>query len=323
MSTLGSWLKVTGFNVDDNPVLGRSTTWKKVGWLMVHHTAGSDAASAEVGQMNYLKTAQGKYPPLAQIGLGQSGKVYMISRQRAGQAEPGRASHAGAGVYPGIPRDTANQVTLGIECHCSGAHPLSNHQKMYSELIKLLVALCKRYSLTEKNVIGHKEYSSTGKIDPRDNMDVIRALVKKGLVVPPPSVPVGDDDMPTIIKCESTGRLAVYNGVSKWVIGSNTPNYVARAFPGIKTVNEPQWFFDGIPDAHSTEQNSYLAAVRTNWLANTWAGDVPRRVWAYKNVEIEARDTYQILRDAEAKAGSGGDGPVADHTHTPGGVTDA
>lgn len=307
MSTLGSALKAAGFVVDDMPVYGRATTWTGVKWLMVHHTAGSDSASSEASQMAYLKNAPAdRYPPLSQLGLGQSGKVWVISTQRSGQAEPGRASHAGNGVYPGISRDTGNQVALGIECHCSGAHALSTHKKMYDELIKLLVFLCKRYKLNETKVIGHKEYSSTGKIDPRDNMNTIRAAVKAGLAggtgpdpIPPPVIE--EDDMPTIIKRVPGGQLAVYNGVTKWRIGSNSPNYVARAFPGIKTVEEPDWFFDAIPDA----------------------GNIEYRVERY--LDSKNSENLGLLRGIDGKVDTlvdrePGGGALPNHTHVAGGV---
>jgi hypothetical protein len=175
MTTLGDYLKGKGFQVDDSSVpYGREAAWDKVRWLFVHHTAGSEASGSEAGQANYIKTASGRYPPLAQLMLGQSGKVWVCSKQRSGQKEPGRASHAGEGSYPGIPKDTANEVSLGVEVHCDGSHPLRTHGSQYEVLIRLLSDLCSRYGLTSANVVGHKEYSSTGKIDPRDNMDTIR-----------------------------------------------------------------------------------------------------------------------------------------------------
>lgn len=131
--------------------------------------------------------------------------------------------------------------------------------------------------------------------------------------------------MLAIIKRENTGQLAVYNGVWKWPIGPNSPNHVIGVFPGTPTKTVAGWFFDAIPDSKETRDLSYLAAVRTDYLANHLglAGrldDMPRRVWAYKNPDLETRDTYQILRDIDAKESGGGTDP--DHTHsTPAGET--
>jgi len=179
VTALGDFLKAEGFTVNDSNVpYGREATWDKVRWLFVHHTAGSETKDSEDGQASYIRTAEGRYPPLAQLMLGQSSKVWVCAKPRSGQKDPGRASHAGEGSYPGISKDSANEVSLGVEVHCDGSHALSTHKAQYETLIDLLASLCSRYGLTSKEVVGHKEYSSTGKIDPRDDMDTIRRDVK-------------------------------------------------------------------------------------------------------------------------------------------------
>lgn len=148
-----------------------------------------------------------------------------------------------------------------------------------------------------------------------------------GTVVKPPPIPQPEDeDMPTIIRRESNGALAVYNGVYKWRIGSNSPTYVARAFPGIATVNEPDWFWDAIPDAGNVDYRitRYLDAKNSETLGLvreilSLITDFPRKVWGYKNPVLDDRDTYQILRDIDAKEPGSAD-PA--HTHsTPAGET--
>jgi hypothetical protein len=109
--------------------------------------------------------------------LGGSGQVWMTCQERGGQSDPGRASHAGSGRGYGVATDSMNQHALGIECQCNGKHKLATHEKLYSTLIDLLAALSRRYKVPVKNIIGHKEWSTTGKVDPRDDMDVIRADV--------------------------------------------------------------------------------------------------------------------------------------------------
>jgi hypothetical protein len=176
VTTLGAWLKTQGFTVDDTSVpLGRQTTWHGVKFLMVHHTASPDSGS-EYGIAKYVRSG-GSYPPLSQIMLGQSGTVWMTCQERGMQKDPGRASHAGNGSGYGVARDSMNEYALGIECQCDGTHKLSTHDKLYSTLIDLLAALSRRYKVPVKNIIGHKEWSNTGKVDPQDSMDVIRADV--------------------------------------------------------------------------------------------------------------------------------------------------
>jgi len=74
-----------------------------------------------------------------------------------------------------------NAHSLGIECQCDGSHPIKTHSTQYEALIRLLAALSRRYNVPVENIIGHKEWSSTGKVDPRDDMDDIRKDVAEAL----------------------------------------------------------------------------------------------------------------------------------------------
>jgi hypothetical protein len=190
-STLGRWLKEQEFTVEDDDVpLGRESEWQRVNFLMVHHTVSPDNGS-ESDIANYCrKGGSGTYPPLCQIMLGQSGTVWMTCRERDGQADPGRASHAGSGSGYGVPDDTMNEQALGIEVQCDGTHPLSTHTHQYNVLIQLLAALCVRYELVPLDaIIGHKEWSTTGKVDPLDDMDTIRMDVVEALDTDPEPEP--------------------------------------------------------------------------------------------------------------------------------------
>lgn len=189
-TTLGRWLTGQGFLVDDGDVpLGRESEWHGVDWVLVHHTV-SDDDGPESSIASYVRHGgSGTYPPLAQIMLGQSGTVWMCSQERSGQSDPGRASHAGSGQGYGVPVDGMNAYSLGIECQCDGSHKLATHATLYKTLIRLCAALCRRYGLPASHVIGHKEWSTTGKVDPRDDMDTIRADVAAALGQPAPGGP--------------------------------------------------------------------------------------------------------------------------------------
>jgi len=205
-TTLGTWLKGMNFVVDDSNVpLGRESTWRGVEFLMVHHTGGpGDCTKSESDLANYVrKGGPETFPPLAQIMLGKSGKVWMTCQERSGQPDPGRASHAGNGSGYGIDPDTMNERCLGIEVQCDGTHPLATHEAQYEELIALLAALAARYQVPIQNIIGHKEWSTTGKVDPKDDMNKIRSDVDKYLneepEVPPVTEPPPTIDLPETI----------------------------------------------------------------------------------------------------------------------------
>lgn len=182
MTTLGAWLKGQGFTVDDNDVpYGRESVWHGVDFIVWHHTV-TDCTGSEQSLANLCRKGfKGTFPPLCHIVAGNSGKIWMTCRERAGQNDPGRASHAGSGSGFGVATDAMNQHSLGIEFQCSGKHPISTHTHQYNVGIELTAALCRRYNVPPKNVIAHREWSSTGKVDVRDSMSKVRADVARAL----------------------------------------------------------------------------------------------------------------------------------------------
>lgn len=199
-TALGQWLKEQGFTVvDDNVPLGRTTKWDGVKFLMVHHT-GSPDTNTPISDVAYIRRGNSD-APLAQLYIDHDGVIWVCTREHPGQPDPGRASHAGFGKGYGVPDDKMNEVSLGIECKGDGTKPLSSYPVMYDVLIRLLAALSTRYGVPEGNIIGHKEWSSTGKVDPLDDMDVIRVMVHDqlggGETEPgEPEIPV-DPEVPT------------------------------------------------------------------------------------------------------------------------------
>lgn len=172
-TSLGKYLSELGYDVDDNAPYGRPYTaqWHGVQYIVLHHTASPDTTK-ESDLANYIRSG-GKYPPNAQLMLGKSGKVWICSKERSRQSEPGRATHAGKGKGYGVPDDMMNAYSIGLEVQADGTKPLRSYP-FYDHMIKLLADLARRYDLDSSKVIGHKEWSTSGKIDPLDNMDVVR-----------------------------------------------------------------------------------------------------------------------------------------------------
>lgn len=190
MSTLGTYLSHQGFDVVDSPVEGRPQTWSKVRWIFVHHTGSNCSSHQSAADAAYVKKGSFVVPgPMCHLLLGQDHKVYVISEQKPGQNEPGRANHAGTGSYPNC---NGNADSLGIEVQCQGTHALSTHTDQYAVLIDLIASLCRRYGLSAERVIGHKEWAPDRKVDPRDNMTTLRTHVAMRLN----DNNLGDIDMP-------------------------------------------------------------------------------------------------------------------------------
>lgn len=180
-TTLGTHLKAQGWVVHDDGVpLGRTSEWIGVTFLMLHHTGGPGDDTAKPADLaNYIRTGGAgaevsTFPPLAQIFLDKNGEVWITCAERTGQPSPGRASHAGEGEGYGVPDDSMNPRCLGVEVQCNGSHPLSTHDVTYDATVRLFADLRKFYGVSKDEVIGHKEWSTTGKKDPIDDMNRVR-----------------------------------------------------------------------------------------------------------------------------------------------------
>ena len=141
-TTLGRYLKSKGFVVhDDNVPEGRESTWRGVEFILVHHTASADTVKAASDAAYIRRGAVNTYPPLAHLMLSHENEVWVTCRERDGQPSPGRASHAGLGKGYGIPDDTMNERSLGIEVCNNGTQPIASDPDQYAMLIRLVKAL--------------------------------------------------------------------------------------------------------------------------------------------------------------------------------------
>ena len=180
--------------------------------------------------------------PLAHLGLGRDGKVYIIAA--------GHANHAGKvgnAVY-------ANESSIGIEAeHPGGSTPWPPAQ--YRAYVRLVAALCKWYRIPVDRVAGHKEVAVPRgrKPDPNFSMDTFRADVRAAYNNPaaatttPPTKtgdPVIDGDLRqlTVAALEKALGVPVTGQIgwtSKWTPGFAPATTVAlqelligRAYPG-------------------------------------------------------------------------------------------
>lgn len=135
--------------------------------VVVHHTGNNPPGN----NPGYIAN----HPSLglcSQLHLSRSG-VYTV-------CGAGIAYHAGVGDYPGLPRNNANQVTIGIEAENNGTEGWSRAQ--YDAYVRGVAAILRRLGKGAGNVIGHKEWAGAaqGKWDPGGmDMNKFRADVQK------------------------------------------------------------------------------------------------------------------------------------------------
>jgi len=174
--------------------------------VLWHHTATNRSAFLKSPNptLNMIKNGRGTPgtptylpPPLCNMILDRNGEIWMIAT--------GVANHAGYGIAPGIPRNMGNHYLIGIEMESSGIAPWDWTPAQLKMAPIVGAALEKRYMQNlppeQRLQLGHKEYSSEGKIDPAGwpgDMDGLRASINKILAAPapkPPAPPVQKDEL--------------------------------------------------------------------------------------------------------------------------------
>ncbi|WP_132994157.1 N-acetylmuramoyl-L-alanine amidase [Gordonia zhaorongruii] len=121
--------------------------------VLCHHTAGGGADDWRVVQYGRPDLPG----PLAQLVLERDGTVRVIA--------VGVCWHAGRGSWPGWPTDDANWHTIGIEAVNDGRGQVWPAVQL-DAYKRICAAIARRVGFGAGMVVGHKEYSSEGKIDP-------------------------------------------------------------------------------------------------------------------------------------------------------------
>lgn len=136
--------------------------------IICHHTAGPEPerTASNYPSFNVVKDGRAGLPgPLAQLGMGFDGTIYVFAA--------GLAYHAGAGSWRGW---TGNSIALGIEAEDGGDGDwLPAQLDCYPRLV---AALCRFLGVGAEWVCGHKEWAPGRKIDPAGiQMDTFRSKV--------------------------------------------------------------------------------------------------------------------------------------------------
>ena len=131
--------------------------------VIVHHTATPETYQTDRDYPTYDVILRGTSfgGPLSQLGLCRCGRhVYVFAAGICWHAGPVR-NYATQG----------NRVAIGIEAEHSGrASDMPWPQARYDGYVRLVAALIRWYGLPVSRVLGHKEISTGGKIDPLFDM---------------------------------------------------------------------------------------------------------------------------------------------------------
>ncbi len=198
LTNLADHLRLWGLDVHEEP------GWKtrgnpfpaKPAVVVAHHTATARSQTSDYPSLRVVRDGRSDLPgPLSQLGLGYSGKVYVIAS--------GIANHAGKGAWRGV---DSSAKTVGIEAESPGDGTWTAAQRRTYPL--LCAALCDLLSSPASLVCGHREWALPAgrKIDPTGiDLNQLRSQtavrLQTGPAKPPSPTPAKDDDMQIIRTC--------------------------------------------------------------------------------------------------------------------------
>ncbi|WP_175942830.1 N-acetylmuramoyl-L-alanine amidase [Caballeronia sp. BCC1704] len=160
--------------------------------VICHHTA-----TARDGNMPSLRTLiDGRSDlrgPLAQLGVGRDGTIYVVAA--------GRCNHAGNGAWRGV--TTGNTNFIGIEAENRGVPSDPWPDVQMDAYARCVAAILAHVGRDESACAGHKEYALPHgrKSDPSFDMDEFRATVAGFLnrtAAPRPMIPAAEPEVPGV-----------------------------------------------------------------------------------------------------------------------------
>jgi len=144
--------------------------------VLCHHTAGAGDGLADATAMA-TKGRPDLSPPLAQLALSRKGVWYVLAAGRANHAGRCKAI-GGLKPYPGQTYGDGNEQLLGIEAQNRGTDAEDWEPTQYDAYVRGVRAITEHYGWSI--IFGHKETSTSGKIDPDFPMDAFRRAVAAG-----------------------------------------------------------------------------------------------------------------------------------------------
>ena len=177
--------------------------------IVAHHTATPLTVAGDYPTLKTVRDGRSDLPPgpLAQLGLGRSGTVYVIAA--------GLCWHAGSTFET----SQDNWHAIGIEAEHDGVSPWPD--ALVDAYARLCAALCQHYGLPAARVLGHKEIASPAgrKTDPNFDMTAFRARVIAHM----------EDDMPRYRDWEPEDREALATDIAKAVWSFTVDNAGTKA----------------------------------------------------------------------------------------------
>ena len=225
--------------------------------VLWHHTAGSTTSPTNPHpSLNVVINGRSDLPgPLAQALVDYFGVFHVISA--------GRCNHAGTARASGpIPAGDGNTMLIGWEIDYNGVSQ-SMSAAQYNASLKATAAVLRRLGRTASYARGHRETSTTGKIDPSFvDLDVMRADVAALLNAPPPT------GFSSIVDNSTAGR---FTASANWGTSSFSGQRFGAdyRFANPVAASDPAWYRFAVPETGTYRVDAW-------WPANSgYSGSAP------------------------------------------------
>jgi len=228
-------LRARGFEVDEQSGWrsrgSRGRSLVAVEGVMMHHTV--DNPPADYPSLRVVRDGRSDLPgPLAQFGVGRSGRILLIAA--------GLANHAGRTVHGW----QQNSRCVGIESAHMGTSREEWTTASMAAQRALVEELGREFGFGSSRVVGHKEAAVPRgrKVDPAYDMDAFRRSLSDKPIIPAVPLPVSPS-LEELVQMNLTDRLPSANPDSK-----------------DKSITVQEWMQD-------VQANSFYAARNTAGLA--------------------------------------------------------
>ncbi|AXO32706.1 N-acetylmuramoyl-L-alanine amidase [Micromonospora chalcea] len=220
--------------VEEGNWLGRvaGSSFNPIGVLW-HHTAATSSATNPHPALGICINGRSDLPgPLCHALVDYHGVFHVISG--------GRANHAGSSRGSGpIPAGDGNTLMVGWEIDYNGVDQRMTPAQ-YSASVLATAAVLRRLGRDASYARGHRETSTTGKIDPSFiDLDSMRADVARQLTGNPP-LELWKDDM-KLIQSTNRGIALVGPGYFR-LLRNNEEVYAAVALVGNPLIGNDRQF---------------------------------------------------------------------------------
>ncbi|MEV4689519.1 N-acetylmuramoyl-L-alanine amidase [Micromonospora echinospora] len=220
--------------VEEGNWLGRvaGSSFNPIGVLW-HHTAATSSATNPHPALGICINGRSDLPgPLCHALVDYNGVFHVISG--------GRANHAGSSRGSGpIPAGDGNTLLVGWEIDYNGVDQRMTPAQ-YSASVLATAAVLRRLGRDASYARGHRETSTTGKIDPSFiDLDSMRADVARQLTGNPP-LELWKDDM-KLIQSTNRGIALVGPGYFR-LLRNNEEVYAAVALVGNPLIGNDRQF---------------------------------------------------------------------------------